>query len=404
MRRILQRELAEAFRRRGLRNRAWAVEWSEDAVEFLLAEGFTPDLGARPLRRAIEHHLLAPLAVATVNRQVPSGDQFLFVRSDGKGLRVEFVDPDQPAGEDTPAAAPVEGSEAAEEPAAPSLRRIALQARGDAEELALLRRRCEQLSARLEAPAWREKKEIALSMTALPNFWSSPERWAILSQAESLDRIDVGARTARSLLGRLDGDGGRRRRAAPELVRRLAVQLHLVEHAVAAFEAGRGWDAFLQVETGGGSESAETASFAAELGGMYRGWADRRRMRHLVLEERPNANKAYRLVLAVSGFAAFDLLADEDGYHVLEIPKGESGDRGGFDRLQARVRWRRSRPPRQLRPRRSSPRPASRSQRAAPRCREWCGAIAAGRRRSCATACAAGARVGSTSFSAATST
>jgi ATP-dependent Clp protease ATP-binding subunit ClpC len=61
-------------------------------------------------------------------------------------------------------------------------------------------------------------------------------------------------------------------------------------------------------------------------------------MRHLVLEERDGSADGYRLVLAVSGFAALDLLADEDGYHVLETPKGEGGDRGGFERLQVRVR------------------------------------------------------------------
>ena len=94
MRDILKKELKSVLQRRGFRNREWAVEWEESAVEFLLDKGFTRDMGARPLRRAIEQYLLAPIAMSIVEHRFPQGDQFLFVRSDGSGIQVEFVDPD----------------------------------------------------------------------------------------------------------------------------------------------------------------------------------------------------------------------------------------------------------------------------------------------------------------------
>jgi ATP-dependent Clp protease ATP-binding subunit ClpC len=84
MREILFKELDTVLERRGFRNRQWAVEWEESAVNFLLEKGFTRDLGARPLKPAIEQYLLAPLSITIVNHQHPEGDQFLFVRS-GKG-------------------------------------------------------------------------------------------------------------------------------------------------------------------------------------------------------------------------------------------------------------------------------------------------------------------------------
>ena len=93
MRQILQIEIDSAFRRRGLRSRSWAVEWDESAIGFLLDNGFRPDLGARPLKRALDRYLLAPLAVTIVNHQVPAGDQFLFISRKGDALDVEFVDP-----------------------------------------------------------------------------------------------------------------------------------------------------------------------------------------------------------------------------------------------------------------------------------------------------------------------
>jgi len=54
MKQILQKELRQVLERRGLRNREWAVEWESSALEFLLDKGFSPELGARPLKRAID--------------------------------------------------------------------------------------------------------------------------------------------------------------------------------------------------------------------------------------------------------------------------------------------------------------------------------------------------------------
>ena len=50
---------------------------------FLIDKGFSPELGARPLKRALERHLLAPIAAAIVEQEVPEGDQFLFVTASG---------------------------------------------------------------------------------------------------------------------------------------------------------------------------------------------------------------------------------------------------------------------------------------------------------------------------------
>jgi len=87
MRQVLKKQLRESFSRRGLRNRQWAVEWDEAALEFLLERGFTVDLGARPLQRAIERYVLAPLARTIVDHEVPHGDQFLFVHRERDGCR-----------------------------------------------------------------------------------------------------------------------------------------------------------------------------------------------------------------------------------------------------------------------------------------------------------------------------
>ena len=93
--------------RRGLKDRDWAVEWESSALEFLLEKGFSPEMGARPLKRAIEQYVIAPLAATIVERRFPEGEQFVFFRSDGRAIQAEFVDPDDDARR--PAAAPNTG-------------------------------------------------------------------------------------------------------------------------------------------------------------------------------------------------------------------------------------------------------------------------------------------------------
>src|SRR3984893_15818950 len=97
MRGILKKELAALLDRRGLKDRTWAIEWESSALELLIEKGLSPEMGARPLKRAIDQYVVAPLAAIIVEKRFPEGDQFLFVRSDGEGIQVEFVDPDADA-------------------------------------------------------------------------------------------------------------------------------------------------------------------------------------------------------------------------------------------------------------------------------------------------------------------
>jgi ATP-dependent Clp protease ATP-binding subunit ClpC len=317
MRGILRKELAEAFTRRGLRNRAWAVDWDESAIDFLLRQGFTPDLGARPLKRAVEQHVLAPLAEAIVNRKTPGGDQFLFVKSDGERLTMEFVDPDA-------------SSAAIEEVAASDqderIERLVLGARGTTEEVRRLGAELRKIQEQVRSDEWMHAKSVALSMTSLPEFWSSPERFAILSEAEQRDRIESAVEAAQSLLGRMQS--GNHSGAPVDVVKRIAQQLWLVSIAIEDLQRGRASDAFLLVEANG-----EAREFAKQLAAMYDAWAKRRGMRHDVLSEKNG--ERYRFVAALSGFGAHTLLAQEDGVHAQEMPAAHGG---GFSSLQARVR------------------------------------------------------------------
>jgi ATP-dependent Clp protease ATP-binding subunit ClpC len=311
MRGILRKELADAFHRRGLRNRDWAVEWDDSAIELLLRAGFTEDLGARPLKRAVERHFLTPLAERIVCGLIPDGDHFLFVRAEGNRLEIDFVSLEN----DSSTAANADLSV----PSTAALETLVLQARGTADEVVHLRARYETLIASVRSDEWISRKTIALSMTSLPEFWSSPERFEILGEVEMRDRIEGALDSARSLLDRLRGG------ATAAMVRRVAQQLWLVGLAVEDLRARRAAEALLLIEPRGD----ESKEWAARVATMYRNWALRRGMSIETVEE-----SGGRVTLSISGFAAHTLLAPEAGLHVLEMP----GARGGFERRNARVR------------------------------------------------------------------
>lgn len=317
MRGLLEKELREVLERRGLRHRSWAVEWDESAIEFLLERGFTPDLGARPVKRAVERHFLAPLAQTILARSHPAGDQFLFVRSrDGRALEVTFVDPE---GAPPTRPAPVAAGEA------PTVQTIALAGHGAADELAVLRRAHETLASLVAGDAWKGEKEGHLAATRLPGFWESATRFATLSAAERMDRIEAGLRGAGGLLARLERPAQEGRRVPPDLVRRLAERLFLLQRAEESLRAGSPEEVFLAVE-------GRDSGWSRRLVGMYQGWAQRRGMQLDVLEANSDEG-VERWVAAVSGYAAWTLLADELGLHVFE--EADADER--ISRLQARV-------------------------------------------------------------------
>src|SRR5262245_1119616 len=166
MREVLQKELERVLALRGLRTRQWVIEWDESALDFLLEKGFSPALGARPLRRAVERWFLSPLATTIVNREAPSGDQFLFVRSDGRRIEVVFVDPDAPETVPEPGVvvSPVP-------PAGLELGTLALDGHGGAGEVAYLQQALQRLASEVRGERWRAARAAGLAQLEQRDFW-----------------------------------------------------------------------------------------------------------------------------------------------------------------------------------------------------------------------------------------
>jgi ATP-dependent Clp protease ATP-binding subunit ClpC len=329
LREILHKELHDVFRRRGLRNREWVVIWDETAIDFLLDRGTTPHLGARPLKRAIERHVLAPLARTIVAHQYPRGDQFLFVRSEGDRLQVEFVDPDDDGAEQEAATAPAGGER--------GLQGLALDPCGSDDEVPCLEHHLGKLVECIEEEAWRDRKRAALDRQREAGFWDSPGRFAVFGAIEQMDRIEAGVASAVRLFDQLRGrTGPGRTRFTREHVGRLAQRLLVLETAITDVVESRPLDAFILVEGVEHTEAEQgaAAGFFAMIVAMYRAWADRRGLKaETILDDR--GGRMPRVVLAVSGLGAHTLLAAESGVHVLEEPLPQTRH---FSRLRVVVR------------------------------------------------------------------
>jgi ATP-dependent Clp protease ATP-binding subunit ClpC len=303
MRGILYKELDLALRRRGLRNRGWAVEWEPSAIEFLLDKGFTPDLGARPLRRAIEDHLLAPLARSIVEHQAPQGDQFLFVRRTDDRLDAVFIDPDADAAPST-IAAPSEADD--------DLGALVYASRETVIPRDVLARQLERLGTRVANERWAAPRSDDYTAMAAEGFWSDAGRFQVLERIERRDRIESALQTAERLLARVPRNGER------DMSARLVQLLYLLDLAIRDIEEERPQDAVVSLRLGEAERvrhPSEARQWWQQVLRMYLQWATQRGMRVDIQTQDPERGVA---TLAISGFGAFRLLAREAGLHLLE--------------------------------------------------------------------------------------
>jgi len=322
MRGILKKELAALIDRRGLKDRDWAIEWESSALEFLLEKGFSPEMGARPLKRAIDQYVVAPLATLIVERRFPEGEQFVFVRSDGDAIQAEFVDPDA---EYAALGDPIEDPEGS---AGPPLARMILAPSGSRAEFLGLEGELDGIERRLGSDEWDGLKTRLGGAMATPEFWNDPDRFVPLARLALMDRVKTAVETAQALRARLDRSV-RSDHYSPELIARLALQLHLIREGIKDTLDGAPVEVVFAIEPvfERGDDRQAVTAWCRSLAAMYRAWADRRRMH---LAEQPVVGSDMP-VLVVSGFGAHRQLASEAGLHIWEKLEGSAG------RVAARV-------------------------------------------------------------------
>jgi ATP-dependent Clp protease ATP-binding subunit ClpC len=311
MRSILRARLDEALARRGLRNRPWLIDWDASATEFLLRQGFSPTLGARPLQRAIDRHFLEPFAEAVVRGKLPDREDLIFVYARDDRLAWDLASREE-SGADRP---PATSTPPPSDDPVRILRRIIVQPAGRNSELEELCRRCHELTQMLDLDAFASRKQEAIEAMSEPDFWNNPGRFAILGRTEMIDRIENAVRAASRTLDRLASRTPDRASLRP-LLSKLALRIHLLEHAWPDIADQLPAAAFLGVKPADNRD--RSARLAGSLSNMYRAWSNQRGMR---LERLRHPD--WHFLASVDGFAAWRILQHESGLHL-----GEDGGLG----------------------------------------------------------------------------
>jgi hypothetical protein len=187
---------------------------------------------------------------------------------------------------------------------------MALGPAGSREEITALRRHLDDLDGLIELDAFHQRRAAIFGRMGEDGFWTSADRFAVLGEAEYLDRIESAARAARQTCDRLASqpEGSL---ATRSLVAKMALRIHLLENAW--HDAGQGkssaaWIALRPVE-----DTPKSAAFAASLAAMIEGWAAQRDM-----DIRPMAVAGWQRAWSIEGFAALRILEDEHGLHIAE--------------------------------------------------------------------------------------
>ncbi|MFH1370937.1 MAG: ATP-dependent Clp protease ATP-binding subunit [Planctomycetota bacterium] len=91
---IVEYELTKVFKR--LTEHGLKLELTAGAKEFLIEKGYSPEFGARPLRRAIEHYIEDPLSEAVLRGEFKGKNLIKIDVQDEEHLKLEGVEAPQP--------------------------------------------------------------------------------------------------------------------------------------------------------------------------------------------------------------------------------------------------------------------------------------------------------------------
>jgi hypothetical protein len=327
MRLITRRELGKLLMREGIVRRNLLVEIDDAVIERLLAQGFHPLYGARPLQREIERMVILPLARLVVERGADpaagrdSASHLLRFGVRDAQIHLSLVQLDIPeeAAESVPAAPPPD-------------RRLETDLGAVLRAIRELRERTTDEAAGPAVKQLRREVSALLRRTNEPTFWDAPaDAREVLSRVYHLERVlkrfdDLSERAeyleerGRQIRMRRD------RRGVPELARdveRLESEFAYVQMELAGAGAGAGHDQALVRITPLGRNSDE---WAAQLLAMYTAWAARKGYEYTVLEPDARSPASERRrhtpgslspALYVKGSNVYEFLRGEAGLHKL---------------------------------------------------------------------------------------
>lgn len=320
LRRIVFREIGHCLERQGIVRRGITVEFDPAVAGLVLETGIDRRYGARPIQRAVERRVVAPLA-RWLSAQPTEPGTSLFLALAGGKVEVHRQEADETPRHPEPPRSP---------PIAPpsrsirSLQRTLTKLEGrvtsleEVADLSGLSGRLEDLNQRMAAPGfWDDPHAAAEVLRALGRLQQRSDRLAQLRRLHREATGMVESAEAQSLRNPTSAIGGVV--ALEEAVDELEIEILLTDPA----DQG---DAFLRISAG--ASRAQSRKWVNSLRGAYANWAARRGFElTLVGEERAAEGNPGGLLLHVVGMNAAGLLRSENGFHQIHQTNRVSGER-----------------------------------------------------------------------------
>lgn len=310
---IARKEVALVLGRSGIARRRLTVDVDESVLALLVKEGYSPHFGARPLKRAVEKHVLLPLGRIIAAGRIEEGRVLRLTQVDD---RLEVVPVQEPAKAVTVTAAT---------PTSPS--DLTERAEGLLQQCAALEEASRPLA---------DRKSELLSQTAQAGFYDDARRRTeVFDEVHRLDQFLGQCGNLRQaiegLRNRLNTKNLRQLdrmhlEAKCETLEVELSQLGAVAKSRNALELG---DALLHLELVSRTGNAVEAIQA--LVKMYQAFATRRRLEVEVLAERWEGQKD-EVYLLCAGLGAFGCLRGETGFHQFDRRYREHTQRGGREK------------------------------------------------------------------------
>ncbi len=313
VRALAQRELGQVLMRSGITRRKVQVDIDRGVIDVLAEAGYDPKFGARPLKRAVERHILAPLArfLAEMDGEQPM--PLIQLYPVGKLVRLRLLSNDRTRRQQVVhkvlVADPVDGK-----PKRWDRKRLE-------ERQQQLQQDIQQLTHESEEKELAQRSSTLIKLSGAADFWDKPsDARAMLGELYQIERlqdaIEETIRNSRDIEARLHRLNARSEPAQTESLalemERAQRQVALVRFALLCNSVLQRSDAFVVIET----HDEAGSQYLTHLIATYSNWAKRFGFQaDLIHEEQFTTGELKQVVMQIEGVAVYGILSGEQGLH-----------------------------------------------------------------------------------------
>lgn len=324
VRALATRELGAVLMRNGIRRRRLQVDIDRGVIDLLAQVGYDARYGARPLKRAVERLVLAPLARFLAEMDTQHPPSLLQLYPSGDGIKLRSIDNERTRRQHLDTRIRIA------DPIGGRTRRV--DRAQVVERLSEFRSMLDDIESTFRDRNYADRKTDLVRKSGARDFWddthSAAEQLAELYQIERLQEViesqEKGYLDLETRLNKMKGNVSVA--GLPAIISEIEQrqqEICLTRFAMLCQDTRQRCDAFLVLE----AIDQRSSKHLSRIVGMYKAWGHRLGFRVLAVhEEEFESGELKQVVLQIEGIAVFGILEGEQGLHELDEgpSKGQS--------------------------------------------------------------------------------